>query len=364
MYVSIWTWIENFERSAYQNEDALRIKLVKGYEQGWRCIRSGHYDDALIHFEENLKLAQRLKEYWWELFLDSNCCELFIYYKAEMGKVFDRTVRLATRAYKPEYTDCPARSRIYCNLADVYIDVDWFSYLDEVMAMLDYIEKDVPMDDDTHLRVRYIRAQIVYELERYDEAEDIVQRCLAGSSTNDYRMSHANDILSRIAYARGDLLDALSYAKERERYARYPPILRSVADALLWQAVLTWRLGDKGTAQSLFQQGIAEYERHDLPKRGTYYHTLCEYYELSGEIERALKLREEQLIAIQSLSLTEQTFAHLHYCRLLGRMGKPLDEALANARALTKNMKRTELYLKYVQRIEDGNYYLYDWQKA
>ena len=92
MYVSIWTWIANFERSAYENNDALRIKLVKGYEQGWRCIRSGHYDDALNHFEEALKLAQKLKEYWWELFLDSNCCELFIYYKAEMGKVFDRTI--------------------------------------------------------------------------------------------------------------------------------------------------------------------------------------------------------------------------------------------------------------------------------
>jgi tetratricopeptide (TPR) repeat protein len=364
MYVNIWTWIDNFERTAYQNNDTVRIKLVQGYGQGWRFLRSGNYDEALAHFEEAQALAQKIHEHWWDLFLDSNYCEVFIYYKAEMGKVFDRTVRLATRAYKPEYTDCPARSRIYCNLADVYIDVDWFSYIDEVMAMLDYIEKDVPMDEDTHLRVRYIRAQIMYELERYDEAEDMVQRCLAESFTNDYRMCHANDILSRIAYARGDLLDALSYSRERERYARYPPILRSIADALLWQAVITWRLGDKGTAQSLFQQGIAEYQRYDLPKRGTYYHTLSEFYEISGETDRALKLREEQLIAIQSLSLTEQTFAHLHYCRLLGRMGKPMDKALENARALTQNMKRTALYLEYVQHIEDGNYYLYDWQKA
>ena len=103
---------------------------------------------------------------------------------------------------------------------------------------------------------------------------------------------------------------------------------------------------------------------NSLPKRGTYYHTLCEYYELTGDIERAYNLRQEQMIAITALSLTEQSFAHLHYCRLLGRMGKPLDTALANARALTKNMKRADLYLEHVQRIEDGKYYLYDWQKA
>jgi len=346
------------------NGDTTRLKLPTAYREAWRYIRNGQFDVALLQFEEALALAQRLHDPCWELFLESNCCEIFIYYKAEMQTGLDRTIRLATRAYKPEYKNCPMRSRIYCNLADVYSDVDWFGYVDDILEMLDYIENDIPMDSDTHLRVRYIRAQMAFELEKYDEAKDHVQRCLPEAHGNYYRMTHAYEILSRVAYAEGDMALALSYTKERERYARMAPILRSIADALMWQAVFARRLGDKGGSQNLLQRGLAEYERYDLPRRLTYYNVLCELHELNGEAEKALTLREQQLEDVTLQTVAAQSYAHLHYCRLLGRMGKPLDEALHNARTIAQQMKKTDLYLERVQRIADGVYYQYEWQKA
>lgn len=364
MYVNIWSWMRDFEIAASQQNDTQRLQLVRGYDRAWSYVRTGRYDEALSHFEQILALALKLNEPCWELFLDSNCCELFMYYKAEIQMALDRTMRLATRAYKPIYQTCPVRSRIYCNLADIYSDVDWFSYLDEIFDLLNYIENEVDMDEDTHLRVKYIRAHLYCDLERYDDAEAVTQACLAQGFTNPYRMSHGNEIMMRITYARGDLVDALAHAQERERYARMPSILRSIANALLWQAVITYRLDEKGKAQELLQRGLAEYQRYNLPLRSAYYATLSEYYELGGDYEKAQSLLEQHITEAQSQTMTAQCISHLNYCRLLGRLGKPLTKALAAARAITPQMKKPDLYLERVQKIEDGQHYLYAWQKV
>jgi hypothetical protein len=123
-------------------------------------------------------------------------------------------------------------------------------------------------------------------------------------------------------------------------------------------------MGNVGEAQNKLQQGLSDYERYDLPRRGTYYQTLCDFHELNGEVDKAIALREAQLHQAANQSIAAQSFAHLAYCRLLGRTGQSLDKALEDARAIAEQMKTNDLYLARVQRITDGNYYLYDWQKA
>ncbi|MDQ7025186.1 MAG: hypothetical protein Q9P01_16540 [Anaerolineae bacterium] len=364
MYVNIWSWMRDFERTAQQQNDSQRLKLVNGYHDGWRCINSGHYDEALKHFERALAIAQRINEPCWELFLDSNCAEIFIFKKAESKIGLDRAIRIATRVYRPENEACPVRSRILCNLGYAYKDYDVFGYMDAILDLLNSIENDVPMDHDSHLRLRFLRVEIAMELQQFDDAKKTVQVGLVESFGNTYRMTQSNALLSEIAYAQGDLHLALSYAAESGKHAYHGNMLRAVASNFLWQAMLQRRIGNNGEAQNLLQQGLAEYEHHNLPRRESYYNHLCEFYELLGDTDKALVLRQQQLKEVAEQTITAQSYAHLHHCRLLGRMGKSLDKALGNARGITKQMKKPNLYLERIQQIENGNYYLFAWQKV
>jgi tetratricopeptide (TPR) repeat protein len=364
MYVDIWSWMRDFERQARLQNDTQRIAIVNGYYDGWRCINSGHYDTALTHFEKSLAIARHLDEHCWDLFLDSNCAEVYIFKKAESKIGLDRTIRMATRVYRPENAECPVRARILCNLGYAYKDYDVFGYMDEILELLDSIENDVPMDHDSHLRLRYLRVEIALELEQYDEAEKAVQIGLAEAHGNTYRMTQSNALLSEIAYAQGNLPLALSYAVEALKHATQGNMLRAIASNYLWQAMIHRRMGNVGEAQNLLQRGIAEFERYDLPLRDSYYNHLCDFYEVSGDAEKALALRQQELKEVTALTVTAQSYAHLHHCRLLGRMGRKLDAALADARAVANCMKKADLYLERLQRIADGNYYLFEWQKV
>jgi hypothetical protein len=47
----------------------------------------------------------------------------------------------------------------------------------------------------------------------------------------------------------------------------------------------------------------------------------------------------------------------------VGRVGKPIEPALKNAHKLAKRLTNPDLYLERLKRIEDGDYYEFDWQK-
>jgi hypothetical protein len=55
--------------------------------------------------------------------------------------------------------------------------------------------------------------------------------------------------------------------------------------------------------------------------------------------------------------------AHLQYCRLLGRMGKPLDEAIKAAESVCERLKKPDFYRQRLTQIQNGEYYEFDWQK-
>jgi hypothetical protein len=62
-----------------------------------------------------------------------------------------------------------------------------------------------------------------------------------------------------------------------------------------------------------------------------------------------------------SVSYIVETYIEI--CRLLGRMGQALDEALQQARASTKDCLKPDVYLERLKRIEDGDYYQFEWQR-
>jgi hypothetical protein len=245
---------------------------------------------------------------------------------------------------------------VYFVVADIYYAIDFYSYQDKIREMLDYLQDEVPMDEDTDLRARHMRAEFEMEFDHYDKAQALVHAYLPQAVGNDFRMRSGYNLLRRVAYANGHVTLALEYSQQTESYAHRTQSQGIIASQKLWQAVYHKRLGQDTLARICQMNGIELHERYALPRWPSYYDALSEYAELNGEVERALTLRETQLEDMKNHhSVYNESMAHLDLCRLLGRLNKPLEAELAAARALAERMTQPALYLERLQLIEKGD---------
>lgn len=364
MYVDLWSWFHSSERTARANNDTERLKYNELAYRGWAYRRTAQPDEAMMVFQQGEAIAQKLGDTCWELFFQYWIAEMLFYHKVDQQAALDYAIRVATRAYKPQYLECPIRSRVYFVVADVYYAIDFFSYEDKIREMLDYLRDEVPMDSDTDLRARHMRAEFEMEFDHFEIAKKLVEEYMPDAEGNDFRMRSGYNMLRRIAFAKGDVVTALDYALLTHKFAVRTQSQGIIASQKLWQAVYHKRLGDDALARVAHEAGIDLRKRFDLPRWPGYYDAVCQFLELNDELDRVLSLRQEQLNDMKAHhSVYNEAVSHLDNCRTLGRLGKPLDAAFKAAHALTAKMTKPDLYLKRLKKIEAGDYYDYDWQR-
>jgi len=364
MYVDLWGWFRNFERTAIANDDLRRRRLVTLARQGWRYREIADADKAITAFEEGAALASDLGEKCWTVFHKYWVAEMMFYLKHEYKNTLDYIVRVTTECRKDIYEDCPVRSRVFFVLANIYYMIDFYGYEQNIRELLDYIENEVVMDEDTHLRLIHMRAQIDFDYEDYESAGSKTMDMLNRSPFNSFRQRSGYHMLRAIAYAKGDVSLAYEYAKIAEKHARYIQIQRSIAEGKLWQSVYLKRMGDDTLASENYFAALGHYEQYNLPKEVAFYDASAEYMELNDDPDRALEYRKALVAQVMTkASLYNQMVAHWQYCRTLGRLNKPMDDALESARAISKKMMKPTIYLGKLADIEAGNYYEFPWQK-
>lgn len=364
MFVDFWRWCQDYDLQAWREGHPQKKQLLPLMRQAERLKDNARFDEALQILETGLVLAQKLHEPCWEMLFESLIAETHIYYRADKQAGLDRLVRAATRSYQEAYQQCLMRARVLCNLAAVYFDRDFFGYEDQIREMLDVIANDVPLDEDTYLRMKQLKADFLLEHEQYDAAYEAIQALMPEVEGRPFRERTAYYVLHRIAFAKGDIPLALDYAKATENYAIQCYAPRRVAEAILWIAAYERHL-HLPTAWHSLQRGLGQFQQYDLPRADDYYNALCDYYEQDGHRDKALQLREEQVAVASKIgSASYVVEAHLEHCRLLGRMGRPLDGALENARNSTADLLKPDVYLDRLKRIENGDYFQFDWQRG
>lgn len=365
MYVDLWGWFWDEERKAHRKQDKITLRLVELARYGWAYRRSAQSQMMLQCFEDGAELAIKQSNPCWEIFFTYWSCSTLFYHVDDIQGALERTVKLTSRAHQDQYSTCPIRSRIYFLLADIYYEMDVFGYEDEIKESLDYLEKNIPMDEDTYFRVQHRRADIHFLYERYDESFKGVTAYMAKAQHNDFRMRSAHQLLRAIAFARGELLIAHDHALQAEHYARMIDSHVDVGVSLLWQAALSKRRGNETLAHQTYLQGVGVFTQHQLPHWPDYYNALCDYLELSGEVDKAITQRQQQIEEYREYgSLFYLAWGHLQYCRLLGRTGKDVSEALDSAYKLSEKMRKPANYIGKLERIKAGDYFQHDWQRA
>jgi hypothetical protein len=360
MYVDLWAWFREYALHA----NPLRQRLVTLARQGWQYREQADGEQAILAFQEGLNLARQFNEPCWIIFHQYWITEIMFYLQHDYQGTLDYSVRLAAEARKVIYADCPVRSRVFFVLANIYYLIDFWGYEQEIMELMDYIEQEIVMDKDTHLRVQHMQAQADFDNEDYEASEKKIQHMLSQAGDNSFRQRSGYYMLRAIAYAKGDIPLALNYAQLAERHARFVQIQRSIAEGKLAQAVYLKRMGNDTAAREYYFAGIGHYEQYQLPREVAYHDLCAEYLELNGAKDEAVQLRQDLLeIVMPKASIYNQMMAHWQYLRLLGRLALPMAEAVIAAKALAETMRKPQHYLKKVAEIEAGNYYEYAWQK-
>lgn len=364
MYVDIWAWFREYEIHAMMKGDHQRRRLVTLAREGWQYRERANAEMSISSFKEGEALAKQFSEPCWTIFHQYWIAEIMFYLQHDYQGTLDYSIRLAAEARKDLYADCPVRGRIFFVLANIYYLVDFFGYEQEVMELMDYIEEEIVMDKDTHLRVQHMRAQADFDNEDYDAAEEKTQHMLNQSFGNSFRQRSGYYMLRAIAYARGDIPLALKYTLLSDRHARFIQIQRSIAEGKLCQAVYKKRMGNDTEAREDYFAALGHYDQYELPREVAYHDLCAEYLELDGSKDEAIKLRRDLIDIVSSkVSLYNQSQAYQQYLRLLGRLGLSMDDALKEAKTIAKNMRKPQHYLGKIAEIADGNYYEFAWQQ-
>lgn len=365
MQSDLWGWFNRYAAEAIIEGHPLKQKMPYLYDLGWEALRAEKPEEALGYFEEGLRTAQILNEACWDLYFDYWATETHIFYQNNYRLGLDRAIKVAARAHQERYQKCPVRARVYYTLMYVYSAMDPIGYEDKIREMVDFMEREIPLDDDTWQRIQYTRASLALSLEDYREAENLILYYLDITLGNMHRQAGGYSMLRQIYYAQGNLQRAFDFGYHAEQKARVSRLQSSVASALLWQAVCAIRLGQIERAASLHQAGMEQHQRYQLTPLPTYYNAVCEYLELSGKMEEALALRESEIRSIPDVGSVDYTAeAALQYARLLGRMGRDLGDALPKAYAAAEQLLKPQRFLEKLRKLEAGDFYEYPWQKA
>src|SRR5260221_2806176 len=342
IYVDLWGWFESFRWEAQHSGDRDRQEMIRVYYQAWRSGETGP-EQALGLMTQGYKLAEMLNERCWMLFFDYWRCEMFMFYLEDLNAGLDAAVRMTVEARKPQYQGCPVLACAYRVLLDAHVLIDPVGYEDKIRETLDYMEHQIALDHDTHCILEARKANLEFALDDFEAAKAATLHYLELSETSDFQKSSAFLMLCGYSYWQGDLNSTLGYATNAETFARRVGRKKRIATALAWQALVARKHGDEEAAQRLCRQALAQAET--LGVSPSYYEPLCDYHEIGGEPDKALKMRDRQLEDLIGTGyIHDECEIRLKRCRLLGRMGLPVEAEIAGARASATRLLKPARY--------------------
>lgn len=355
-YVQFWDWFNEFGRRARIANDQERIRLYELDDKGF-AERQKNPDYALALYREGAVLAERLNESCMTLFYEHGVARMLIHHLSRYEEGLEMAAHLVAKSSRAPYTNCPVRSRIYMTLIAAYLNTDALSYIDEVRAMLNTLEHEMPIDDDVHARIHSFRGNLWMDLKEYDKAWDETLKHLELSEQSPFRKTHAYRRLCYLSYLRHQDRQALDYAFLLEDMAQKADYYSEVAVSYFWQALFHTLNGDGKEAERLFMRGVAQATSLNLWKPENYTHIRCRYYEARGEYEKSLAVWDEQIQMMNpETSRREGNFyKFLRRCFVLRKLGRLKEIDVEHTRQAALRLHRPALYLALMEELHDGN---------
>ena len=359
--MSKWAWIQEYEKDARAKGDAARLRMVQVGREAW-----GHRESdparAQALYEEGLRMAQQLAEPWWAMYYTQRRIQARMFWCDHFDDALGWAVESALEARKPQYASFPLRFSVYFKLVFGYASVDAAGYAAEIRQALNSLEHDVPRFNlEDHFLLEFAKRQFALGLDDMEGVEQSAARSLrlaedgAAGRYADYHLAFVYEDLCGANFRRGDWEALAENAALGEVRSRRAGEQLPLSECQLWQALLALRAGEEVRARAVRRPAVARMSR--LKQRPTrhWFNALCAWALHENDAAAALRVRDEELATIVGRGqLGYECCCHVERCRLLARMGRPLDEAMAAARDAAGKLRDPAPCLAELDRIARG----------
>lgn len=348
-------WMRKFAEEALKNNDQQRLQLVYYAQQG-DMLRQANPEVALQVFQVGRTAAEQLPEPCWVLFFAQRMAHICIFELEDLERAMDLVTRDYVLSTQDSYTYCPINPALRLNLVETYLYYDPVGYADTIQEVIDYLRKTESDDIFTRLQLDDFIAQLSLKRNQLDKALDYSLRTLEDG--------YGYLTLTRIYWERGDYQKALDISELRQEESLSSPFM--LADARAWTAAMLMRTkGDALKAKSLYQRAQYHINKINFVPNSTLYDALAEYHEASGNLNKALQVRDEQLAKQQLIAGPEEVIiARLRRARLLGRINKieEMRQQITDIKNHLSKLKQPDHYHQLLDLIEKGHYSDVVWQ--
>jgi hypothetical protein len=359
--MSVWDWFNEFVRDAARRQDRDRLRLGQAHARGYQ-LREKDPDQAFLIFSEARELARQLGEPWMALFYDTWRVTALLHFKRDYRNVLEPAVQAALEVRKSQYAAYPDRFGVFDNLLAAYLGIDPGGYADAVLQAMDHLDRELPAEPNTdRCMLLTRRRQFYYDLDRFDEAFDCAMQELAvteglpGRGNAEHHQVFIYCDLCEIAYARGDWERLGEWAEVGDDVTRRVGHQVQLAELLAWRAAAARKAGDEDRALRLCRSAASRQKAQKMPPSNGFYDGLCAYHELAGDLPAMLAVRDRELKDVGGWGrFLSEARCQVNRCKLLARMGRPLDADLAAARAAAAQLRAPAPYLAALDRLAAG----------
>jgi hypothetical protein len=349
----IWAWINAYAWKAQRSGAITQLRMVEFYNQVL-FSREEEPQQAIALCRQGKAIAEALHDAHWLMLFDYEIATTMLYYANEQAAMLPIIVRLSVEIHKPVFKDFPLKVAIYRLLIEAYLYLDPVGYADDIHKSVDYMERELRLDQDTRRNLDWQRSAVALARDDLDTAEHAALRSLEHSAGFDFGMAGAYTLLCAIMFRKHDETRLMEYAREGEFAAQRSSRDERLSEMQMWQAYGTRKRGDTKEANRLY--GIVQRRVGEMQRRLEYfyYDALCAFHEVGGEFDQAVGVRERELQnCLEAGNTFEQVRCHLERCRLLKMMGllSPDSTAIALARDAMGKLKTPDFFLAKLDRV-------------
>jgi hypothetical protein len=353
-------WVRDYQTKARAAGDQERQRLLLTYTEAYPHYETDP-DRALALLDRGRLLARKLGEPGWVLFFDFWRTEVLLHHKMDYTYLLDHAVRTALEARKPLYAQHPLRFAVLGHLAAAYLYTDPRGYAAEIREALAHLQAELPDIREEHYVLVARQCLFAEALGRLHEAIALGeqgQSMLEGDPNPENALHHrvgGYRALCRLYFRRGDWQALGEAAAAGEEAARKKQAKKPLAEVLLWRAVWLRHEGDAEEAQRLCRRATSLMGRLGARPTENFFAALAAYHEWAGNLAAALRVRGRQLEQTVGRGMTAaECECRIERCRLLARLGRPLDDEMAAARQAAGRSRASDFYLGRLDRIAAG----------
>ena len=335
------------------------MRLARLHYDGWG-FRETDPDRAYALYDQGCQLAKALGEPWWTLFYAHWRLGALLYFKLDFRDVIRPAVEAVLEVRKPQYDPFPFRFAIYYDLITAYFGVDALGYVDPIRQALRSLEQDVPRTGEDDFLLEDLRRVSRWPWTTWTRRSR--PRCVrCGWPTMTTRVSAPPttwfSTMTGFAKWPSNAGTGIGWQSTRRPANGRPggSITRCISRNFrcgrpCWPCGPATRRRPGGCGPRPFLAA-----RLKRPPSNSWFDALCAWALHENDLPAALRVRDRELATIVDHGrLGYECTCHIERCRLLAKMGRPLDEVLAAGRGAAARLRNPAPELEKLDRAVRG----------